>query len=128
MENVKTQSELNVMNYERLLIKAIKNADLGLLYNLIHSNFMFLHPTGQVLNKKMYIELFKRKQIFVDWLTTSDYIINKVEDVTTVSVLIKSKWEFHETKNNGSFRYLRTWKQTGETMQLISISCVEIKQ
>lgn len=128
MENVKTQSELNVMNYERLLIKAIKNADLSLLYNLIHSNFMFLHPTGQVLNKKMYIELFKRKQIFVDWLTTSDYIINKVEDVTTVSVLIKSKWEFHETKNNGSFRYLRTWKQTGETMQLISISCVEIKQ
>lgn len=128
METVKTQTELNVMTYERLLIKAIKNADLSLLYDLLHSNFMFLHPTGQVLNKKMYVELFKRNQIFVDWLTTSDYIINKVDDVTTVSVLIKSKWEFFEKKNNGSFRYLRTWKQSGETMQLISISCVEIKQ
>lgn len=128
MENVKTQTELNVMNYERLLIKAIKNSNLILLNDLLHSNFMYLHPTGQVLNKKMYVELFKRKQIFVDWLTTSDYIINKVDDVTTVSVLIKSKWEFHEKENNGSFRYFRTWKQTGDSMQLISISCVEIKQ
>ncbi|MES2446735.1 MAG: nuclear transport factor 2 family protein [Bacteroidota bacterium] len=128
MEIVKTQTELNVMNYERLLIKAIKNSNLTLLNDLIHSNFMFLHPTGQVLNKKMYVELFKRKQIFVDWLTTSDYIINKVDDVITVSVLIKSTWEFHDQKNNGSFRYLRTWKQNGESMQLISISCVQIKQ
>lgn len=128
MEIVKRQTELNVMNYERLLIRAIKNTSLSLLDKLIHVNFIFMHPTGQVLNKKMYLDLFKRNQIFVDWITTSDYVINKVDDITTVSVLVKSKWEFFKTKKNGSFRYLHTWKQTEDSMQLISISCVAIKQ
>jgi hypothetical protein len=127
MEIINKLTEPNVLAYEKAFLTAIKNSDSSVLDNLMHEKLVYVHPSGQVLNKKMYLEFYKKKQVRIDHLTASDYFLNIIDDIATVSVRVKMSWGFVKTNEEGKFHYTRTWKRFGQKLKIVSTSCIEIK-
>jgi ketosteroid isomerase-like protein len=127
MEIINKLTEPNVLAYEKAFLTAIKNSDSSVLDNLMHEKLVYVHPSGQVLNKKMYLEFYKKKQVRIDHLTASDYFLNIIDDIATVSVRVKMSWGFVKTNEESKFHYTRTWKRFGKNLKIVSTSCIEIK-
>lgn len=126
MENFKITAP-NVLAHERALLDAMSKHDTAKLNELIHDGLVYVHPTGQVLTKKMYLQSYKAKQFAIERLSSSDFYYHIVDDVATVSVYVKMSWSLVKEEIKGRFRYMRTWKKFGDSLKVVSSSCVEVR-
>ncbi|WP_113653962.1 nuclear transport factor 2 family protein [Pedobacter namyangjuensis] len=127
MENSAILSAPNVLAHERALLDAMSNHDTDKLNELIHDGLVYVHPTGQVLTKKMYLQSYKAKHFAIERLSSTDFYYNIVDDVATVSVYVKMSWSMVRDEVKGRFRYMRTWKKFGNCLKVVSSSCVEVR-
>lgn len=127
MENSAILNAPNVLAHERALLDAMSSHDTAKLNELIHDGLVYVHPTGQVLTKKMYLQSYKAKQFAIERLSSTDFYYNIVDDVATVSVYVKMSWSVVRDEVKGRFRYMRTWKKFGDSLKVVSSSCVEVR-
>lgn len=115
-----------VIEQEKRLLGAIMAGDHKTLDLILHPNAVLVHPSGQVLNKKMYMEFYQKYLVEVTYLKTDDYFINIAGDTATVTLLTKIAWTAAEQNHQGHYRYLRTWKIFDQIPQLLSAACIQI--
>jgi hypothetical protein len=116
-----------VVNAEIELLTAIKNADLPVLEKMLHDDLLFNLPTGNTITKELDLNSYRSGKMKVDSLEASDQIIKIIDDTAVVAVIISLKGTFDNNPINGAFRYIRVWKQFGESLKVIAGSCIALQ-
>lgn len=117
----------SIVNAEIELLTAIKNADIPTLENMLHDDLLFNLPDGQTITKEFDLNTYRSGKIKIEALEASDQIINRIDDVAVVSVIILLKGSYDGNPLNGTFRYIRVWKQFDENLKVIAGSCIALQ-
>lgn len=116
-----------VVNAETELLTAIKSGDIPVLENMLHDDLLFSLPDGNTITKEFDLNSYRSGKMKVDSLEASDQIINVIADTAVVAVTISLKGTFDGNPINGAFRYVRVWKQFGESLKVIAGSCIALQ-
>ncbi|WP_316633260.1 nuclear transport factor 2 family protein [uncultured Flavobacterium sp.] len=116
-----------VVNAEIELLTAIKYADVSALEQILHDDLLFNLPDGQIITKEFDLNSYRSGKMKIEGLEASDQIINVIGDSAVVSVVVSLKGTYDNNPLAGAFRYIRVWKQFGESLKVIAGSCVELK-
>jgi ketosteroid isomerase-like protein len=116
-----------IVNAEIELLTAIKTADVAALDKLLHDDLLFNLPEGQTITKEFDLETYRSGKVKIETLEAADQIINIIEDTAVVSVIILLKGTYDNNPIANSFRYIRVWKQFGESLKVIAGSCVALQ-
>lgn len=117
----------HIIECETRLLEALKTSDIQVLDELLHDNLIFNIPTGKVITKEMDIENYRSGIMRVYEISTSDRIINTIENVSTVVVTVYLKAKYADQIIDGKFRYLRVWKLTNNMWKVIAGSGFQIQ-
>jgi len=117
----------SIVNAEIELLTAVKNADVAALDKLLHDDLLFNLPDGQTITKEYDLESYRAGKLKIDTLEAADQIINIIEDTAVVSVIVLLKGVYDNNPIANSFRYIRVWKQFGESLKVIAGSCVALQ-
>ena len=116
-----------VVNAEIELLTAVKNADVKVLEKMLHDDLLFNLPDGNTITKDLDLMSYRSGKMKIDSLEASDQIINIIDDTGVVAVIISLKGTFDNNPVNGAFRYIRVWKQFGESLKVIAGSCIALQ-
>jgi hypothetical protein len=116
-----------VVNAEIELLTAIKNTDVPVLEKMLHDDLLFNLPDGNTITKEFDLNSYRSGRLKVDSLEASDQIINIIDDTAVVTVIISLKGALDNNPVNGAFRYIRVWKQFGESLKVIAGSCIALQ-
>jgi hypothetical protein len=116
-----------IVNAEIELLTAIKHADVSALEKILHDDLLFNLPDCQTITKEFDLNSYRSGKMKIDSLEASDQIINIIDDVAVVSVMVALKGTYDNNPLAGAFRYIRVWKQFGESLKVIAGSCVALQ-
>lgn len=116
-----------IVNAEVELLTAIKNADVATLDKMLHEDLLFNLPTGQTITKEFDLESYRSGKMKVEVLEASDQTINIIDDSAVVAVTLLLKGSYDHNPFEGTFRYVRVWKQLNESIKVIAGSCVQLQ-
>lgn len=115
-----------VINAEIELLTAIKNSDVSALETILHDDLLFNLPDGQTINKEFDLNSYRSGKMKIDFLESSDQIINVIDDSAVVAVTISLKGSFDNNPIDGVLKYIRVWKQFESNLKVIAGSCIQL--
>jgi ketosteroid isomerase-like protein len=116
-----------VVNAEIKLLNAIRNGDLEILESMLHDDLLFNLSDGNTITKEQDLNLYRSGKLKIHSLETADQLINIIGDTAVVTVTISLNGEFDCSIIQGVLRYIRVWKQFGESLKVIAGSCVALQ-
>lgn len=117
-----------IIEIENTLVQGIKTSDVDSLDKLLHNDLLFIAPNGQTVTKKMDLAAHRAGQMKVEELAISFEEITIVGDNAVVVVVYHTKGSMLGTPIQGSFRYIRIWKQFSDGLKVIGGSCLLVQQ
>ncbi|SER61811.1 nuclear transport factor 2 family protein [Pedobacter rhizosphaerae] len=124
MENKLT--EKIILEQENKLYKAIKNANITALAELLHDDLLFILPSGQTITKEDDLDTYRNGALKVDELLPEVENLNIIDDVAVITLTIKLNGKFNELPFEAKFRYIRFWKKSGDKIEVIGGSGIAI--
>ena len=121
-------TEVQILELENRLRNVVLAADADGLSHLLHEDLLFNIPDGHTTTKAMDVEAYRSGNMRVSSFTPSNRHVNLLGDVAVVVVTVALQGTYLGQEINGSFRYLRVWKQTGDKWQIIAGSCVALPE
>lgn len=115
-----------IIEREKMLLKAMKDNDLRVLNELLHDDLLFIIPNGQVITKEMDLDNFRLGNITFHLISTIDQVIKIIDDNAIVTVIQELKGKFLENDFEGRFRYIRVWKLFGKNWKVIAGSGIQL--
>lgn len=111
---------------EKALLLAIKNRDIDSLNNLLHDDLLFNLPNGQTITKATDLDAHRSGQMTIFAIEAKEQQINMIGDTAVVAVTINLKGKYIDDSIDGTFGYLRVWKNFNNQWKVIGGSCVEL--
>ncbi len=90
----------------------------------MHDDLLFNLPDGETITKEIDLNGYRSGKLKVDLLEVSNQLINIIEDTAIVCVSVLLKGTYDNSPIDGTFRYVRVWKQFNEGLKVIAGSCV----
>lgn len=115
-----------VLQLEEQLLAAMKASDVQALDQLLHDDLLFIIPNGQTITKRMDLDSHRAKQMVVEQLTAHYEQISLINDCAVVTLTLDTKGVMMNERIEGSYRYIRVWKMTGDLCRVIAGSCTAI--
>ena len=115
-----------IIELERKLLEAMKKSDVGNLSELLHDDLLFVIPTGQTVTKQVDISNLQSGNLKIDAISSSEQEVNLIGDNAIVSVIIDLKGNYVGQPIDGKFKYLRTWKLSGNKWQVIGGAGIQL--
>jgi ketosteroid isomerase-like protein len=109
-----------IIENERLLLKAMQTSDIARLDSLIHNDLLFNTPDGQTITKKMDLDAYRSGKVNFQSLTPTEMQISEIGDTVVVAVTVEIKGEYFDQKVDNKLRYLRVWKRFNDSWQVIA--------
>lgn len=109
LENI---TERQIINAEERLRRAMLDADLVTLDELVAADLMFTNHVGQLLGKDDDLELHRCGILKFHTLEPSEMVIKATADCAVVSVRMKLACTFGGAPFAGEFRYTRIWRRS----------------
>jgi ketosteroid isomerase-like protein len=116
-----------ILRQEQNLIKAYKSNDMKTVASLYDDHLIFNTPDGRAITKTNDIGSLQSGTLKIDEYSPSNYLIDVIDDVATVSVSIHIKGKAANNIFEGDFKFLRIWKRVGTDWKLIAISGTQVK-
>lgn len=117
-----------IIENERMLIKAMQTNDIASLDSLIHDDLLFNIPDGQTITKKMDLDAYRSGKVNFQSLTPTEMQISEIGDTIVVAVTVEIKGEYFDQKVDNRLRYLRIWKLFGNSWKVIAGSGLLIEK
>ncbi|KQC00343.1 nuclear transport factor 2 family protein [Pedobacter sp. Hv1] len=111
---------------EKTLLKAIKDRDIASLDNLLHDDLLFNLPSGQTITKAADLDTHRSGLITIFTIEAKEQQINMIGDTAVVAVTINLKGKYIDHSIDGTFSYLRVWKNFNNQWKVIAGSCIEL--
>ena len=112
---------------EKALLLAIKDRDIASLDNLLHDDLLFNLPSGQTITKAADLDAHRSGQMTIFAIEAKEQQINMIGDTAVVAVTINLKGKYADEPIDGTFSYLRVWKNFNNQWKVIAGSCIELK-
>lgn len=115
-----------ILAAEARLVAAMKASDVAALDALLHDDLLFNGPMGETATKAMDLANYRSGGVKLTVVEPSDYTLSAVDDDVVVAVTVRLDGEYMGQRASGRFRYLRVWKQYGDTWRVIGGSVVPV--
>ena len=125
MKNGKITREL-VIEAENKLFSAQRVSDVDVLDQLLYDDLVALAPTGQILTKQMDLDSHRAKTMIIEDASTEIDSIQIIDDTAVTVVTMTAKGKMMGTPLEGTFRYIRTWKQFDGTLKVIGAGILQL--
>lgn len=109
MEN---NREVQILEAEELLSKAMLESDTVSLDKLLSSNLIFTNHLGQILSKKDDLEAHKSGLLHISNISVEDQQIKLQQDTAVVFAKVTINGNYDGNPANGTFRFTRVWQNT----------------
>ncbi|SJL84221.1 nuclear transport factor 2 family protein [Vibrio palustris] len=109
MENNK---EVQILEAEELLCKAMLESDTISLDKLLSSNLIFTNHLGQILGKKDDLEAHKSGLLRISHISVEDQQIKLQQDTAVIFAKVTINGNYDGNPANGTFRFTRVWQNT----------------
>lgn len=109
MEN---NREVQILEAEELLCKAMLESDTVSLDKLLSSNLIFTNHLGQILGKKDDLEAHKSGLLHISNISVEDQQIKLQQDTAVVFAKVTINGSYDGNPANGTFRFTRVWQNT----------------
>lgn len=116
-----------ILNAEKELLLAMKNADVEKLDELIHEDLLFNIPNGQTVTKSMDLETYSSGNMKITDIEASEHLINFVGDNAIVSVIVEMKGQYFDYVIDGTFKIVRVWKLINNQWKVIAGSSIQLE-
>ncbi len=109
MENSR---EVQIIEAEELLCKAMLESDTVTLDKLLSSNLIFTNHLGQVLGKKDDLDAHKSGLLHISNISIDDQQIKLQMDTAVVFAKVTICGNYDGNPADGTFRFTRVWQNT----------------
>ncbi|MGG5574431.1 nuclear transport factor 2 family protein [Vibrio diazotrophicus] len=107
MENSR---EIQILEAEELLCKAMLESDTVALDKLLSSNLIFTNHLGQVLGKKDDLDAHKSGLLHISDISVDEQQIKLQTDTAVVFTKVTICGNYDGNPANGTFRFTRVWQ------------------
>ncbi|MCF7361801.1 MULTISPECIES: nuclear transport factor 2 family protein [Vibrio] len=107
MENSR---EIQILEAEELLCKAMLESDTVALDKLLSSNLIFTNHLGQVLGKKDDLDAHKSGLLHISDISVDEQQIKLQTDTAVVFAKVTICGNYDGNPANGTFRFTRVWQ------------------
>ena len=111
---------------EQRLQEALRNNNFRTLDQLYHDQLIVTNSIGQAVGKHNNIEPFHKDHLSINNITVSEQEISVHANTSVASELLKIKGKSLGFPFEGTYRYLRVWKEFSEGWKVIAESSVTI--
>lgn len=118
--------EAQIVASEYSLLHAMKTGNADLLDALLHDDLLFNGPNGDTATKAADLENYRSGHINLNTVESSDRMLRVIGDDVVVAVTVKIKGNYLGQDVDGTFRYLRVWKQFENDWKVIAGSVVSL--
>lgn len=112
-----------VLQLEAELLAAMKTSDVEQLERLLHPDLLFVVPGGQTITRQMDLDSHKAKQMTIEAITPHYEQVSLMGDCAVITLIFETKGKMLDQRIDGSYRYIRVWKQEGGVCRVIAGSC-----
>lgn len=109
MEN---NREVQILEAEELLCKAMLESDTVTLDKLLSANLIFTNYLGQTLGKKDDLDAHKSGLLHISNISVDDQQIKLQKDTAVVFAKVTINGNYDGNPANGTFRFTRVWQNT----------------
>lgn len=110
-----------IKHAEERLRRAMLDADVDALDDLIHDGLLFLGPTGALARKDEDLENYRSGRQRMTAIEPRDLVIElHGDDVGVVTVTTALAGTFDGGAFRGTCRYLRTWRREHESWRIVA--------
>ena len=111
---------------EQALLRAITTNDVASLDDLLHDDLLFNGPDGQTGTKALDLANYRSGGIQLRRADASDRLVSAIGDDVVVAVTVTLEGSYLGVRVDGSYRYLRVWKQFDGAWRVIAGSVVAL--
>jgi hypothetical protein len=116
--------EAEIVRRENALLTAVTTNDVALLDDLLHDDLLFNGPDGQTGTKALDLANYRSGGIQLSRAEARDRSMSAIGDDVVVAVTVTLEGSYLGFRVDGSYRYLRVWKQVGDAWRVIAGSVV----
>ena len=121
-----TTLEEAIVAREQALLRAITTNDVASLDDLLHDDLLFNGPDGQTGTKALDLANYRSGGIQLRRADASDRLVSAIGDDVVVAVTVALEGSYLGVRVDGSYRYLRVWKQFDGAWRVIAGSVVAL--
>jgi ketosteroid isomerase-like protein len=107
---VENSREIQILEAEELLCKAMLESDTVALDKLLSSNLIFTNHLGQVLGKKDDLDAHKSGLLHISDISVDEQQIKLQTDTAVVFAKVTICGNYDGNPANGTFRFTRVWQ------------------
>lgn len=119
--------EAEIVRRENALLTAVTTNDVVLLDDLLHDDLLFNGPDGQTGTKALDLANYRSGGIQLSRAEARDRSMSAIGDDVVVAVTVTLEGSYLGFRVDGSYRYLRVWKQVGGAWRVIAGSVVAMR-
>ena len=119
-------TEEQVIEVESRLLNAIKESNLSILDELLHSSLLFMSFDGTTITKEMDLAAHREGKMIVAKIDSVIENVQILNDTAIVTVVYQTVGSMLGNPISGKFRYIRFWKLNNNSLQVIAGSCIKI--
>jgi ketosteroid isomerase-like protein len=109
---VENSKEVQILEAEELLCKAMLESDTVTLDKLLSSNLIFTNHLGQVLGKQDDLDAHKSGLLHISNISVDEQQIKLQQDTAVVFTKVTIRGNYDGNPANGTFRFTRVWQNT----------------
>lgn len=124
MDNKLTEN--SILEQEKKLYSAIKDADITALDRLLHDDLLFILPSGEAITKQIDLDTYRDGALKVEELLPKVENLNIIDDMAVITLTIKLSGKFNDVPFAANFRYIRFWKKFDDGIKVVGGSGIAI--
>ena len=118
--------EAEIVQRENALLTAVTTNDVALLDDLLHDDLLFNGPDGRTGTKAEDLANYRSGGIHLTRAEARDRLVSVIGDDVVVAVTVTLEGSYLGFQVDGSYRYLRVWKNVDGAWRVIGGSVVAI--
>ena len=118
--------EAEIVQRENALLTAVTTNDVALLDDLLHDDLLFNGPDGRTGTKAEDLANYRSGGIHLTRAEARDRLVSVIGDDVVVAVTVTLEGSYLGFQVDGSYRYLRVWKQVDGAWRVIAGSVVAL--
>lgn len=105
---------------------AILTQNIQALDSLLHDDLLFILPSGQTITKAQDLETYKSGNLKIEKLESLEEQQSEIGDTVVTVSIVELKGNYAGNAFEGTFKYIRVWKQFGEQWKVIAGSGMQV--
>ncbi|CAM3660453.1 nuclear transport factor 2 family protein [Sphingobacterium prati] len=115
-----------ILQLEKVLYEAMKNSDIEVLDKLLHTDLLFIVPSGQTITKEIDLQTYREGNLKLHELISKTENLNIIDDMAVITLQMELKGDYDNEAFEAKYKYIRFWKKFPEGIKVVGGSGIAI--